>query len=611
MSSGDDGYPGPGGQTPLPWQSSGPLPPEASPDGRPAPPPGGPQAGQQPPQHPRQYPQRDHGEQGQSHGQPHGQPYPQQYGPPPHGQPPPGQPLIQPPPAQPYGQGPYGQGPYGQDPYGRPPYGMPEGPAQGGAWQGSGGGRQGPTPPAPALWQTPTQPSPSRRRGWVIPSVAITAVLAVAGGTFAVMKVRDGGVSPAPAATAAAASPAVTSSAAADLSKTDACAMLDPAETGRLVPAAKIDSSMRDNRDDAIVSYVRWTCSWVNRDISYKDKRRSREITVNVSRYEGLGNTTAEKAARIQFDGELKQYRYQEKVSTKERYYSKAKEFAGIGEQAAAQYQWTREKDYWYSFGQGVGRVGNVVFQVKYEANQKDKEAAIFSTETTQSITEENALREVENLLGQLGKSVTAWRSGQAMPFKPRPKPSPTPSPKPTLIALPEPCVSVRSQVETLVPKTEGVAARSVEDGATVTQCQWWNDKLPIGQGKVRWRNLRINVYAFADADSARYRFIDERAKAKTTASSGIGGIRWGKLRKLPGFGQDSFGQAIRQRTDTAQSNRYEIYVLDGTKVVWVLFSGSDRPENTPINAPDSLLMDSKEAAAGARSVTRTVLGAL
>ncbi|WP_055481411.1 hypothetical protein [Sphaerimonospora mesophila] len=441
--------------------------------------------------------------------------------------------------------------------------------------------------------------------------MAITAVLAVAGGTFAVMKVRDVGASPVPTATAAAASPAATSSAAADASKTDACAMLDPAETERLVPAAKIDSSMRDNRDDAIVSYVKWTCSWVNRDISYKDKRRSREITVNVSRYEGVGNTTAEKAARIQFDGELKQYKYQEKVSTNERYYSKAKEFAGIGEQAAAQYQWTREKDYWYSFGQGVGRVGNVVFQVKYEANQKDKEAAIFSTDTTQSITEENALREVENLLGQLGKSVTAWQSGQAMPFKPRPKPSPSPSPKPTLIALPEPCVSVQSLVKTLVPKTEGVAARSVEDGATVTQCQWWNDKLPIGQGKVRWRNLRINIYAFADADSARYRFIDERAKAKTTAASRIGGIRWGKLRKLPGFGQDSFGQAIRQRTDTAQSNRYEIYILDGTKVVWVLFSGSDRPENTPINAPDSLLMDSKEAAAGARSVARTVLGAL
>ncbi|GIH70143.1 hypothetical protein [Sphaerimonospora thailandensis] len=595
MSSGGDGYPGPGDPAPPPRQPIDPpalpVPPEASqhsrspygtPHAQPYSQPYGQSYGQQPAQ---PYPQQPPQPYGQSYGQQPAQPYPQPYG-------------QQP--AQPYDQ-PYDQ-PYGWQ------QGPPDGTSAGGAWRGSGGGWQGPTPPAAPLWQAPTQPSQPRRRGWVIPAVAITAVLAVAGGTFAVMKVRDDGARPTPAATAAVASPAATS-AVADASKTDVCAMLDPAEAERLVPAATIDSSMSDNRDDSIVSYVRWTCSWVNRNISYKDKRRIREITVNVSRYEAVGNTTANKSARIQFDGELRQYKYQASVSTKERYYSKAREFPEIAEQAAAQYQWTREKNYWYSFGQGAGRIGNVVFQVKYEANQQDKEAEILSTDTTQSINEENALREVESLLGQLAKSITAWQSGQPMPFKPRPKPSPTPSPTPTLIALPAPCVSVQPLVKTLVPKTEGAAARSVEGGATVTQCQWWNDKLPIGQGKVRWRNLRISIHSFADAESARYHFIDERAKAKTTAGSGIGGIRWGRLRKLPRLGQDSFGQAVRQRTDTAQANRYEIYVLDGTKVVWVLFSGSDRPENAPINAPDSLLMDPKEAAAGATSVMKAVLG--
>ena len=75
--------------------------------------------------------------------------------------------------------------------------------------------------------------------------------------------------------------------------------------------------------------------------------------------------------------------------------------------------------------------------------------------------------------------------------------------------------------------------------------------------------------------------------------------------------GQDGFGQAIRQRTETAQSNRYEIYVLDGKNVVWVLFGGSDRPRDSPINSTDSTLMDLKEATAGARSVAEGMLKAL
>ncbi|MBX6383445.1 MAG: hypothetical protein IRZ07_10825 [Microbispora sp.] len=163
----------------------------------------------------------------------------------------------------------------------------------------------------------------------------------------------------------------------------------------------------------------------------------------------------------------------------------------------------------------------------------------------------------------------------------------------------------------TLVPKTEGVAVRSQEGKATVTQCQWWNDALPLGGGKVRWRNLRIAVRTFTDEDSARYYLIDQRSSAKFTAGSRIGGIRWGKIEKLAGYGQDAFGQAIRQRTDTAQSNRYEIYALDGKNVIWVLFSGSDRPENTPINASESVLMDPKEAASGAKSVAKALLDAL
>ncbi|MEU7877896.1 hypothetical protein [Microbispora bryophytorum] len=459
----------------------------------------------------------------------------------------------------------------------------------------------------------PTQPSVPARRGWVLPVVAVVAVLVVAGGTFAFMTVRQTGAPSKASPTATAATAAEKSASAAPVAATaDVCSMLDPDEAERLVPRAEIDSSTNDNRSDTLVSYVRWQCRWANRNISYKDVTRSREITVNVSKYEALGTTTAVEAAKIQYKGELSQYKYGAGHSDTEHYYSAVQEYQGIGDTAAAQYQWTREgKQYWYSFGQGVGRVGDVVFQVKYEASQKKKEADLLSTESTQSINEENALREVKGLLGQLAKSVTAWRAGQPLPYHARPKPSPSPSPSPTRIPLPRACVSLKTLAATLVPDTEGAAVRSKEGQSNVTQCQWWNEKLPLGGGKVRWRNLRIAVHTFWDAESARYYLIDQRSKTKFTASSEIGGIRWGKVEKLTGFGQDAFGQAIRQRTDTAQGNRYEIYALDGKNVIWVLLSGSDRPENTPINAPDSVLMDPKEAVTGAKSVAKALLDAL
>ncbi|MBP2706617.1 hypothetical protein JOL79_22675 [Microbispora sp. RL4-1S] len=465
------------------------------------------------------------------------------------------------------------------------------------------------TPRAPELWQMPTQPSP-RRRAWVAPVAIVAAVLLVAAGTFTFMMVRSGGTSPLPTPSGAARASAAAAASAATPTA-DVCAMLDPVQAERLVPGAKISSSTDDNRNDSFVSYIRWGCDWVNRSISYKDVNRNREITVDVSRYWALGTTTAEEAARIQFKGELSQYKYTEKVSNKQQYYSKANVFTGIGDEAAARYQWKHDDQNWYSFGEGVGRVGDVVFKVKYQAGQQNKEADVFSTDTTQSITEQNAIREVKGLLAQLAKSVEAWRAGRPLPYHARPKPSPTPSPSLTRIALPQACVTLKALAAKLVPSTEGAAAASVEGGANVKQCQWWNDALPLGQGKVRFRNLRIAIHTFRDADSARYYLIDERAKAKSTQKSGIGGLTWGAVTKLPGYGQDAFGQAIKQKTDTAQSNRYEIYALDGTTVVWVLYAGSDRPAGTEINDPASVLMSPAEALQGAKSVTRSLLQAL
>ncbi|GIH24492.1 hypothetical protein Aph01nite_28020 [Acrocarpospora phusangensis] len=389
--------------------------------------------------------------------------------------------------------------------------------------------------------------------------------------------------------------------------------MLDPVETERLVPRAKIDSTTNDNRSDTIVSYVRWTCTWANRDISYRDVTRSREIVVNVARYEALGETTAEKAAKIQFNGEVSQYTYGGNNSTEERYYSKPTKFTGVGEEAVAQYQLVREKDHHYSFGQGMGRVGNVTFQVRYEASQQHKEADLFSTDTKQSITEANAIREVKTLLGQLAQSVTAWQQGKPPPFAARPQPSPSPSesPKPVRIDLPPHCVALNAVAGQLVPATKGEAVTAKDGKADHTQCQWWNDKMPVAGGKIRWRNLLVSVREFPDAETARFFLIDRRGKTKFTAGSRIGGIAWSKIAKLPGIGEDNFGQAIKQKTDTAYSARYEIYALQGTRVVYILFGGSDRPADTPINSTDSTLMELPEAFAGAKTTITTLLKAL
>ncbi|GAA0990974.1 hypothetical protein GCM10009555_077600 [Acrocarpospora macrocephala] len=448
----------------------------------------------------------------------------------------------------------------------------------------------------------------------MVPVLALVVVLLVAGGTFVFMKTQAGDQTPVAATSSGSAAPSATTSAAANAgANADVCGMLDPVETERLVPQAKIDSRTSDNRADTIVSYVRWTCTWANRNISYRDVTRSREIVVNVARYEALGETTAEKAAKIQFNGELSQYTYGGNNSTKERYYSKPTKFTGVGEEAVAQYQLVREKDYHYSFGQGMGRVGNITFQVKYEASQQHKEADLFSAETKQSITEENAIREVKVLLEQLAQSVTAWQQGKPSPFagKARPSPTPTASPKPVLIDLPPHCVALNQVAAELVPQTKGEAATSKDGKAEHIQCQWWNDKMPVADGKIRWRNLMVSVREFPDADSARFFLIDKRGKTKFTASSRIGGIAWSKITKLPGIGEDNYGQAIKQKTDTAYSARYEIYALQGTRVVYILFGGSDRPANTPINSPDSTLMDLREALNGAKTTITTVLKAL
>jgi len=627
MTNGDDAanrpdQAGPGGP-PAPGPSSGQAPPppygpavaqpggQVPPGGQAPPPPGGvPPAGQAPPPPGGQAPPADRIPQppgGQAPPGP-GQVPPAPGGLPPHQAPPPPEGQAPSPPG-----GGFPAPPGGQAPPPPPQSGGWAAPPMG-QWPGTPAGTPaapggGPTPPPPPVWQYPTQPSRPARRGWVLPVVTVTAVAAVAAGTFLFLRGRgDEGTAAPPPTAAPSTSPVATSSAVPAL---DPCAMLDPDETERLVPNAEIDSSTSDQRDDPLVSYVRYSCNWVNNNISFGEKRRKRRIELGITKYEAVGNTTAERFARNFFTGELRQYRYQAGISSQRHYYSQPQEYPGIGDEAAAQYQWAREGDQTrYAFGAGVSRVGDVIIQVKYEASQQDKEADLLSGETTQAVTEENALREVKNLLAQAAKAVKAWRDGQPLPYRPRPKPSPSPSPSPSKIPMPEECTRLQSLAAKLVPGTEGVAVRWQEGKATVTGCQWWNDKLPADEGKVRWRNLRLDIWAFPDPKAAHFHLVDKRAGAKVTAGSAIGGIRWSRLEKLE-MGDDGFGQHVRQQTATAYSNSYNVYVRSGRFVVWVILAGSDRPEGQPINSKESELMDPKEAESGAKAVAKELLKAL
>ncbi|NAS21342.1 hypothetical protein GT755_06545 [Herbidospora sp. NEAU-GS84] len=482
-------------------------------------------------------------------------------------------------------------------------------------WQQNSGPWQGTTQPG---WAQP--PGPPTRNKWLWPLIAAVVVLVVAGGTFVFFQTTGGEETPQtapPPKTGASpeASGAAPPAAGDDPKGTDfdVCSMLDPEQTERLVPAAKIDMRMSDERDSTLVSYVRWTCEWTNRNISYGEYNRQRQITVNVARYEAIGDTTADKAATIQFDGEKRQYDYTASVSNDERYYSKPQVFTGIGEAAVAQYQWTREDDYRYAFGTGMGRVGNITFDVKYEASQQHKEADVLTNDTKQSITEENAIREVKALLTQLAQSAEAWYAKKPLPFagKARPTPTPTPSPSPVKIALPPNCVTMNPVAARLVPKTEGLAQQLTEGKAKLTECQWWNDAMPVEGGKVRWRNLRIGIREFPNAEMARFYLVDERGKSRGTAGSKIGGIQWSKIQKIPGLGTDNYGQAIRQQTETAYSGAYEVKVMQDKFVVTVLFGGADRPAGTEINNTGAVLMPLPEAAAGAKEMAAGLLGTL
>ncbi len=451
-------------------------------------------------------------------------------------------------------------------------------------------------------------------------------VLVVAGGTFVFFQTgsdarRPRRPRPGPPRAATGAAPAVPNG---DPKSTDfdVCAMLDPAQTERLVPAAKIDMRMNDERDDSVVSYVRWTCRVDQPQHLVREVNRQRQITINVARYEAIGDTTADKAATIQYDGQKRQWDYTASVSNDERYYSKPQVYSGIGDAAIAQYQWTRDDDYRYAFGTGFGRVGNITFEVEVRgqpAAQGSRRPR--PTTPSKSITEPNALREIKGLLTQLAQSAGAWYAGKPLPFAGKAKPSAAPSREPVAgqDPLPPNCVAVNATAATLVPNTEGLAQSVTQGKAKATECQWWNDAMPVEGGKVRWRTLRVGVRSSPTPRWPGSTWSTSAARAggrparRSAASSGA------RSRSCPAWAPTTSARRSSSRAETAYSGAYEINVMQDKYVVTVLFGGADRPAGTEIkkkkkkkkNNTEAVLMPLTEAAAGAKAMATGLLATL
>ncbi|MGI5487626.1 hypothetical protein [Microtetraspora malaysiensis] len=516
----------------------------------------------------------------------------------------------------------------------------PGGPSSPPAWPYAANGQSGPGgpggpggPAGPGMPGAPTGPTglgslvapiPRRRRSKLVPAVAAATALAAASAAtaFFVFRERGGDAAARPAGS--------TSSPRATLAAPDACAMPRRATVERLVPQAKSNKDTRDHREDT--GYISWVCTLRNDNFSFGEYVRSRSIEIELTRYEADGELTAVRVARNSYDAELTGGKYAETHSTKENYSSKVRTLSGVGEEAFARYTWARDpksSDNMYSFGQAIGRVGDVVIEVKYQASQQRKDAPIFSTDGVQGVTEENALREVSTLLGEVAASVTAWRNGrgpasttgdpggtEAAGSTPEASPSATAAPSPTPIAMPASCEQVSAVAQRYVPQATQKATQIQDSSSTSTDCVWMNREFPAG-AKTRLRNVMITIQRFTnrvgaeDPNGAKNRFIDQRAEGRKMAGSGFGNMFWYTSADIKGLGDAAFRQYRTNRTPTVHAGIGQVVVRYGSAVVTVDFFGADRPEGAPLNSPKSTLMGAKESLAGALAVARAMTQAL
>ncbi|WP_344578187.1 hypothetical protein [Nonomuraea roseoviolacea] len=533
----------------------------------------------------------------------------------------------------PYGGPPPGPPHHGgaSQPYGAPPPGTPYGPPGQNA-HGPGHGQAAPADAGPVTMPSsvgldlptggaPIPDRPKARRPWVMPVVAAGVALLLAGGAggaYLVYGRTSAGQEPAAKASKPATGP---------VPGPDVCAMLPKETIDRLVPEAKVTGDSRST--DYTINF---DCTWENLRISFGEYWRSRQIEVKVDQHRGDGAKTGRSMAQNSFEIDRGGAKYAETAKptpTKgdKEYTSKVTDIQGIGDGAFAQYVWRRSGSVlWYSYGEAHARVGDMTIEVKYQADQRRKDAALLTNKTVQSITEDNAIREVTGLVGQIAKGVAAWKAQHpdvlAQPLKistPTPTlPTAAPTPSPTkLAAMPADCVAAGKAATALVPDAETKATGSTTGADTQNECRWLNREIDAGGGVTKVRSVLITTHRFTnragapDPGAAGTFYAGKRGGSKSMESFSTKEVTWDKLTDIKGMGDAAYRQYLSYRRGVVFAGSTTVMIRKGALVVAVDYAGQQHRGDEPTNSPKVRLMPKKEAEAGALKVARAYLAGL
>ncbi|MEV5324258.1 hypothetical protein AB0K67_08910 [Nonomuraea sp. NPDC052634] len=471
----------------------------------------------------------------------------------------------------------------------------------------------------------------SKRPAWMMPTLAAALVVLVAAagvGAFLLWGPEDGGGGGNPPV--ARTSGEGTASPSATGVSVDVCSMLPKDEADRLVPGATVEKRSRE--DDYTINF---SCNWLNNRISYGEYWRSREIDVKINQHKGEGTKTGRAMAQNSYEADYRGGKYRETAKPEldpdeKEYISPVKDIPNVGDGAFAQYTWRRSgKLLWYAYGTAYARVGDMTIEVKYQAGQQRKDAAILSNETAQAVTEENAIREVSGLIVHFAKGVAEWQRkhpdvlAQADPTPTAttpstPAPTATPTPSPTVLAsFPAECAAVTDTALKLVPDAETRARGTQVGDDNQTECRWLNRNLPAGEGKIKIRSALITVHRFTnragaeDVGAAKDFYATDRGRAKGTAESTIGFITWGKLTDIKGLGDEAFKQYVQHRGGDVAASSGSYVIRKGSMVISVDYSGHQRPEKAEMNAPNVEMMSEKEGFESALTLAKAYLATL
>lgn len=290
---------------------------------------------------------------------------------------------------------------------------------------------------------------------------------------------------------------------------------------------------------------------------------------------------------------------------------------AGVGEDAYAQYTWVLKEGRRYSYAEAAALAGDTTVEVMFEASQERKDVDTIDSSTDQSVTEENAIREVSGLITAAVKGVTRWRSAPGEVAQAdatsTTSPSAAASATPTLVAdLPPVCQEVSASAMALVPGAKPRAESADNPGHRLTDCFWANGDIPDGAGMKEMRSVSVSVYAFAnragaeDPAGADAFYGEKLGESKAASESTMEGVETGKLELLEGLGDSADYAYTAVRAGEFHVGNGTLTIKDGAGVLIVRFAGSRLPVGAAANGPDVALMARKETRDGGRAFLAT-----